>query len=151
MICPCGLLHYIDHAAWLYTRIPQQNSGLTPLEIATSNKIGHKDLLCTRVWGCPCYMLDPKLQKNKRLPKCNRRARMGQFLDFLGYHSSTVALVRNLHTGFISPQYHVVFDDKFETVFSGSMSAEELDKICQRSFGGDRENYAEEEFMTMDF
>ena len=44
------------------------------------------------------------------------------------------ALVRNLHTGFISPQYHVVFDDKFETVFSGSISDEELDMIYQRLF-----------------
>ena len=57
-----------------------------------------------------------------------------------------VALVRNLHTGFISPQYHIDFDDKLETVFSGSMSVEDLDKICQRLFDGDRENYVEEEF-----
>ena len=71
---------------------------------------------------------------------------MGQFLGFSRYYSSTVALVRNLHTGFISPQYHVVFDDKFETVFSGSMSAEDLVKMCQRLFDGDRENYVEEEF-----
>ena len=54
--------------------------------------------------------------------------------------------MRNLHTGFISPQYHVVFDDKFETVFSGSMSAEDLDKIFKRLFDGDRENYVKEEF-----
>ena len=122
----------LDHAAWLYNRIPQQNSGLTPLEMATSNKSDHKDLLRTHVWGCPCYVLDPKLQNNKKLPKWNRRARMGQFLGFSRYHSSTVALVRNLHTGFISPQYHIVFDDKFETVFGGSVSDEELDRICQR-------------------
>ena len=90
--------------------------------------------------------MDPKLQNNKKLPKWNRRARIGQFLGFSRYHSSTVALVWNLHTGFISPQYHVVFDDKFETVFGGSMSEEELDRICQRLFDGDRENYVEEEF-----
>ena len=71
---------------------------------------------------------------------------MGQFLGFLRCHSSTVALVRNLHTGFVSPQHHVVFDYKFETVFSGSMSAEDLAEICQRIFDGDREHYVEEEF-----
>ena len=86
------------------------------------------------------------MQNNKKLPKWNQRARMGQFLGFSRYHSSTVALVRNLHTGFISPQYHVVFDDKFETVFGGSISVKKLDRICQRLFDGDRENYVEEEF-----
>ena len=37
----------------------------------------------------------------------------------MGYstvHSSDVPLVLNLHTGHISPQYHVVFDDSFSTV-----------------------------------
>ena len=31
-------------------------------------------------------------------------------------HSSTVGLVRNLRTGNISPQFHLVFDDWFETL-----------------------------------
>jgi hypothetical protein len=33
-------------------------------------------------------------------------------------HSSTVGLVRNLQTGSITPQFHLVFDDFFETVNS---------------------------------
>ena len=33
-------------------------------------------------------------------------------------HSSTVGLIRNLRTGNISPQFHVVYDDYFETVLS---------------------------------
>ena len=136
----------LDHAAWLYNRVPQQNSGLTPLEMVSGCKSDHKDLMRTHVWGCPCYVLDPKLQNNKKLPKWNRRARLGQFVGFSRQHSSTVALVRNLHTGYISPQYHVVFDDKFETVFSGGKSEEEMDKICQKLFDGERENYVEEEY-----
>ena len=31
-------------------------------------------------------------------------------------HASSVALVRNLMTGHLSPQFHVVFDPWFETV-----------------------------------
>ena len=34
------------------------------------------------------------------------------------YHSSTIGLIRNLRTGNISPQFHVLYDDYFETVFS---------------------------------
>jgi hypothetical protein len=33
-------------------------------------------------------------------------------------HASSVHLIRNLQTGSITPQYHLVFDDFFETVFS---------------------------------
>ena len=71
---------------------------------------------------------------------------MGQFLGFSRFHSSTVALVRNLHTGHVSPQYHVVFDDKFETVFNEGRSNEEVDKIFDSLFEGNRECYVEEEY-----
>jgi hypothetical protein len=33
-------------------------------------------------------------------------------------HASSVHLVRNLQTGSITPQFHLVFDDFFETVIS---------------------------------
>ena len=71
---------------------------------------------------------------------------MGQFLGFSRQHSSTVALVHNLHTGYISPQYHVVFDDKFETVFHNGKSSEELDKICNQLFVESRDCYVEVEY-----
>jgi hypothetical protein len=40
------------------------------------------------------------------------------FLGFSEWHSSQVPLVLNVTTGKISPQYHVIFDDKFDTVHS---------------------------------
>ena len=70
---------------------------------------------------------------------------MGQFLDFSCVHSSTVTLVRNLHTGHISPQYPVVFDDNFETVFNEGRSNEEVDIIYDSLFEGNCECYVEEE------
>ena len=39
----------LDHAAWLYNRVPQQNSGLTPLEMVSGCKSDHKDLMRTHV------------------------------------------------------------------------------------------------------
>jgi hypothetical protein len=136
----------LDHAAWLYNRIPQRFSGITPLEMVSKCKSDHRDLLRTHVWGCPVYVLEPSLQDGKKLPKWNRRARMGQFLGFSTEHSSTVALVRNLHTGYVSPQYHVVFDDKFETVFNDGKTSAELDKICAELFITSREYYVEDEY-----
>ena len=40
------------------------------------------------------------------------------FVGFSEVHSSLVPLVLNVRTGKISPQYHVIFEDKFETVHS---------------------------------
>jgi hypothetical protein len=136
----------VNHAAWLYNRIPQPFSGITLLEMVTNIKSDHRDLMQVHVWGCPVYVLEAKLQDGKKLPKWNRRARMGQFLGFSKKHSSTIALVRNLHTGYVSPQYHVVFDDKFETVFHDGKSTKELDKICDGLFAECRDCYAVEEY-----
>ena len=41
---------------------------------------------------------------------------MGQFLGFLNEHSSLVANFCHLSTGYISPRFHLVFGDLFETV-----------------------------------
>jgi hypothetical protein len=68
------------------------------------------------VWGFPVFVLEAKLQNDQKLPKWNQRARMGQFVGFSDKHSSLVANVRSLSTNFISPQFHVVFDDLCETV-----------------------------------
>ena len=48
--------------------------------------------------------------------KWNRQSQLAQFLGYLTLHSTTVGLVRNLTTGNISPQYHLVFNDLFETI-----------------------------------
>ena len=39
---------------------------------------------------------------------------MSQLLGFSDGHSSLFANVRNLRTGYVSPQFHVVFDDVFQ-------------------------------------
>eukprot|EP00804_Cyclotella_cryptica_P030035 CCRYP_016932-RA/>CCRYP_016932-RA protein AED:0.41 eAED:0.41 QI:0/-1/0/1/-1/0/1/0/126 len=84
----------VKHAAWLYNRIPNSTRGLTPLELLTKTKADHRDLLRSHVWGCPVFVLDPKLQDGKKIPKWNCRLRLGQFLAFSDEHSSLVANVR---------------------------------------------------------
>ena len=41
---------------------------------------------------------------------------MGQFLGFSDEHSTLVAMVRNLATNFLRPQFHVVFYKKLSTL-----------------------------------
>ena len=135
----------MDYAAWLYNHIPQCGSGIT-LEMVTQTKSDHRDLMRAHVWGCPVYVLKASLQDGKKLPKWNKCAWMGQFLGFSQEHLSTVALVWKLHKGYVSPQYLVVFDDKFETVFNDGKSLEEVDKICHELFANSHDCYVEEEY-----
>ena len=68
------------------------------------------------VWGCPVLVLKDQLQDGKAFPKWDARVRTGIFLGWSKHHASSVALVLNPNTDHISPQYHIVFDDKFETI-----------------------------------
>ncbi len=54
----------------------------------------------------------------RKIPKWNSPACLGLFLGFSNLHLSQVPLVLNVATDHISPQFHVIFDDKFETVHS---------------------------------
>ena len=67
------------------------------------------------------------------------------FVGFSPVHSSLVPLVLNVRTGKISPQYHVVFDDKFTTVNS-LPSNKTLDEQWSRIFKLDKEFYLDLEY-----
>ena len=65
---------------------------------------------------------------------------------FSDEHSTLVANVQNLTTGYISPQYHVLFDDLFETAIREGENGPVIDRICNDLFDSSRYWYAEEEF-----
>ncbi len=48
-------------------------------------------------------------------------------------------------TGYISPQFHVVFDDLFETVNRTAVDDQVVESICNGLFQRNRELYAEDE------
>ncbi len=80
-------------------------------------KANHHDHLNTHVEGCPVYVLDPKLQDGQKIPKLNQQLCLVPFLGFINVNSSLVANICHLSTGYVSPQYYLVFDYLFETVF----------------------------------
>ncbi len=123
----------VKHAVWLHNRIPNRLSGLTPLELLTKTKANHCDLLCTHVRGCLVYVLDPKLQDGQKIPKWDCCSHLNQFLSFSDSHSSLVTNVHHLSIGYVSPQYHLVFDSLFETVFITGNDAL-LHHICNHLF-----------------
>ena len=72
----------VRHAVWFHNRVPNQHSSLTPIELLKNKKSNHRHLLRYHVWGCTVYVLDPKLHNGRKIPRWNRRARLGQFLGF---------------------------------------------------------------------
>jgi hypothetical protein len=135
----------VKHLVWVYNRFLNVRLGLTPLELITRECSDYKDLLHFHVWGCPVFVLEAKLHNDQKLPKWNQRARMSQFVDFSDKHSSLVANVRHSSTNFISPQFHVVFDDLFKTVNRTGVDEPATKSIYQDLFQLNKELYAEEE------
>ncbi len=72
----------VNHDVWLHNCIPNHLSGLTPIKLLIKTKANHHDLLCTHVWVCPVYIIDPKLQDGQKIPKWNycSCSHLGQFL-----------------------------------------------------------------------
>ena len=70
-------------------------------------------------FGCPTYVLNDKLATGKSIKKWHKRARLGIYLGRSPNHAQSVALILNLNTGLVSPQFHIAYDDLFETVKEG--------------------------------
>ena len=91
------------------TSSPIENFSQIPIEVRLRNY---------HPFGCPAYVLDSDLATGKRMTrhKWGDRARVGINLGPSANHAANVSLILNLQTGLVSPQFHVRYDDHFETV-----------------------------------
>ena len=65
----------LQHAATIWNNMPRTRSGLSPIELFTGSKWSRLDvILGARAWGCPVFVLDPKLQDAKKLPKWTKKS-----------------------------------------------------------------------------
>jgi hypothetical protein len=109
----------VDYAVYLHNHLPLLDIRVSPLEKLTNNIFpNYNHLIRAHTFGCPVYVLDPRLQDSKKIPKWSMRSRRGVYLGVSKNHSSKVHLIINPDTGAISPQYHRIFDDSFSTVWS---------------------------------
>lgn len=109
------------------------NRFLSTRNLVQAKDRAYSELPRRHVFGCPIYVLDPVLQDGKKISKWDNKARQGIFVGFSDEHSSLAPLVLNPKTQHISPQYHVIFDDKFTTVPSLN-SVEEQNAIWNELF-----------------
>ncbi len=122
-----SLLHAINHwprvmglslwpfathyAVFLHNVLPSPEVRRPRLEVVGNFSVGHRLLDC-HTFGCPVYAL----QGGSTVPKWNQRARLGVNLGPSSFHTCNVNLILNPTTGLVSPQFHVSFDDFFETI-----------------------------------
>ena len=104
------------HAVFILNRIPREDNGLTPLELFTRRSYHQQKIQEFHVWGCPVYVLDNKLADGKKLPRWKPRSTRYMYVGNSSTQGEGVPLVLCLETGSITSQYHVVFDDFFQTV-----------------------------------
>ena len=88
----------------------------------------------------PVYVLYPKLQDGKKIPKWERGVRQAIFVGFSPDHSTNMHLVFNPRTQHIYPQYHVTFDVDFTTVPAVSTNFFRNQEF-ERLFETNRERY----------
>ena len=104
----------VDYAVYLYDHFPNEKR-IAPVDLFSSVTAPRHKLCDCHIWGAPVYVLDSVLQACKKFPRWQPRSRREMFVGFSPAHSSGVPLILNLRTGHISPQYYVVFDEKFST------------------------------------
>jgi hypothetical protein len=126
----------MEYAVYIYNHTPKMESGVAPIDIFSRTTVPREHLKDLLVWGCPTYVLNPKLQDGKKIPRWKLRSRCGVFLGFGDKYSSSVPLVLNATKHNIFPQFHVIFDNLFSTVISTlvpSKTPKEWDDLCNTS------------------
>ena len=66
-------------------------------------------------FGCPVFALQNKLASGSIIPKWSPRCRLGLNLGPSPSHARNVYMVLDIKSGLVSPQFHIKFDDLFET------------------------------------
>ena len=67
-------------------------------------------------FGCPVYALDRGLASCKKIPKWDPRCILGLYLGNSPRHAGSVSQVLNLDTDRVSPQFHMIHNEFFETI-----------------------------------
>ena len=96
-----------------------QQHGISQLELFSRTEIA-PNLRQLHIFDCLVYTLHSNLQSVKSIPKWNPRARLGVNLGPSPRHRRQVSLILNLMTRLVSLQYHVIYDDYFETTSTTS-------------------------------
>jgi len=107
----------LKYAAYIMNTFYMDQSGTTPMSKFSGVPCDELPVSHAHTFGCPCYVLDARLQSGLvKPPKWEPRSDLWIFVGNSPIHAQSVALVLNPISGLVSPQFHVVFDDHFQTL-----------------------------------
>ncbi|KAI2490134.1 hypothetical protein MHU86_24436 [Fragilaria crotonensis] len=95
----------VKHAVFLVNHMPDPRTGLSPHDVFTKTRWEQKKLMDVHVWGCPVYVLDKMISDGKKLPRWTPRSTRTVNLGFSDKHASSVPLVLNPQTGYITRSF----------------------------------------------
>ena len=104
----------LQHASYVRRIMPREHHSKSPEELFTGSKV-RPTTKYLHAFGCPVYVLQEALQGGNSIPKWNERSRVGIYLGHSSQHAQNVSLILNPKTGYISPQFHCVYDDQFDS------------------------------------
>ena len=117
-----------SYAKTVHNSTPRRGKDKCPIELFTDEAPPHRPQ-DFRVWGCPAYVLSKAMQDGNATGKFSKeRSYLGVFVGLSPYHSGSVPMIFNPKTKLVSPQFHVIFDEGFDTTFVED-SVELQDKI----------------------
>lgn len=90
--------------------------GLTPIMKFAQIRVSRPYLHDLHTFGCPAFVLNSSLQSGNKIPCWEDRVMSGVYLGRSSQQAGNVSLILNLKTGYVSPQFYVVFDYDFTTV-----------------------------------
>ena len=70
-------------------------------------------------FGFPAYVLNSSLQQNKPFGKWTSRANVRIYLGPSPHHNHNVGMILSRRTGLVSPQFHIKYDNNFDSVING--------------------------------
>jgi hypothetical protein len=88
---------------------------LSPLEIFSNSKVQPK-LRHFHLFGCPAYQVEASIQLGKNHPKWMSRSDPVVYVSSSPRHARSVSLALDLNTAHVLPQFHLRYDNLFETM-----------------------------------
>jgi hypothetical protein len=131
----------IQHAATIYNTKKQRSRDydLIPWEQFTEkrSKLDQTDM---HPLLCPVYVLDRRMQEGTSPPKWTKQTTQKVCVGHLHHNSKSVPMVWYPKTKLVSPQFHVMFDDNFDTVKAPDLNIKQSDTM-DRLFKTNRYTY----------
>ena len=85
----------VQYAVYIYNRVPNPETGLSPLDIFSGSRQPQRQLRDLHVWGCPAYTLNKDLADGKKIKRWAARSVRSIFVGISTAHLSTTLLVRH--------------------------------------------------------